>query len=256
MHSCTCRYTHISRRIVYGSRRRDVSNDDAIGCLLAISNQREDTNTASDVVFRSAVDVWASKPKWERDSGSVALGGSFERRRSRAPFCEGCYTEPRICTTSRGNPLPSPPLFAGWMLSPRKIAAVGVCVAGWLAFLGMNVFPVMSSNFRLLQMETRHQTHTQEADVTESAYSHSETKLRAPRRGISRGPGGFRKVQKAQSPTRRGCGASRTDPGQPSPVQVTLGALGTCPVHSCSNPTATQIQLACQYQILFERSYC
>ena len=78
MHSCTCRYTHISRRIVYVSRRRDVSNDDAIGCLLAIANQREDSHTASDVVFRSAVDVWVSQPKWERDSGSVELEGSFE----------------------------------------------------------------------------------------------------------------------------------------------------------------------------------
>lgn len=96
---------------------------------------------------------------------------------------------------------------------------IGVRVAGWLVFLGMNAFPVMSSNFRLLEMEMRHQTHTQEADVRESAHSHPAVKLRAPARGISEAQGRVGKAQKAQISTWRESGAHRTDLGRPSPAQ-------------------------------------
>lgn len=47
-----------------------------IGCFLAISNPREDTNRASDFVFCSAVNIWVSKPECEHDSGSVELEGN------------------------------------------------------------------------------------------------------------------------------------------------------------------------------------
>lgn len=82
----------------------------------------------------------------------------------------------------------------------------------------MNVFPVMSSNFRLLEMEMRHQTHTQEADVGESAHSHPEMKLRAPLGGISEGRGRAGKVQKAET-SAGGNLALRTDLGWPSPAR-------------------------------------
>ena len=88
-----------------------------------------------------------------------------------------------------------------------------------MGFLGMNVFPVMSSNFRLLEMEMRHQTHTQEADVGESAHSHPEMKLRAPLGGISEGQGRAGKVQKAETSAGGNLALSRTDLGRPSPAR-------------------------------------
>lgn len=119
-----------------------------------------------------------------------------------------------------------PSFRPSWVLSLRDRRVAWELGAGLLA--RWLFFPVISSNFRLLEIKMRLQIQTQEAGIRESAFHTVKRSSEWHWEGFLRDKEGSERHKRYKRPSRGDLALSRTELGKPSPAQQPWLHLRKC----------------------------